>query len=73
MRYITEYMKQATIRIEAFVTVEMHDEWDGENVDEIPINIDVPEAADGKYSKMNCHIETEITTKEVSSLLEYGN
>lgn len=58
-------MKQVTIRVEAFATVMVADDWAGD-VDTVPMRLDVFNYGDDEGSNVVEVVETEITAKEVT-------
>ena len=64
-------MKQVTITIEAFTTVVVADDWNGD-MNSIPIKLDVYSMADHHDSKIITVVETDITTKEASCMVNIG-
>ena len=60
-------MKQVTIRVEAFTTVTVPDDWDRDVEESIPIKLDVYDSSELEGSQVEEVIETEITTKEIIS------
>ena len=62
-------MKQVIIGVEAFATVTVADNWDG-NVDEIPMKLDVYDSCDHDDSQVIHVEETDITTKTLISVVD---
>jgi len=60
-------MKQVTIRVEAFTTVTLPDNWE-DDLDVIPVRLDVYDSVDHEYSNVVEVIETQITEKQISSV-----
>jgi hypothetical protein len=60
-------MKQVTIKIEAFTTVTLPDNWE-DDLDVIPVRLDVYDSVELEDSHVVEVIETQITKKEISSV-----
>jgi len=60
-------MKQVTIRVEAFTTVTLPDNW-VYDLDVIPVKLDVYDSSELEGSQVEEVIETVITEKQISSV-----
>jgi len=60
-------MKQVTIRVEAFTTVTLPDNW-VDDLDVIPVKLDVYDSSELEGSQVEEVIETVITEKQISSV-----
>ena len=60
-------MKQVTIRVEAFTTVTLPDNWEND-LDVIPVRLDVYDSVELEDSHVVEVIETQITEKQISSV-----
>jgi len=60
-------MKQVTIKIEAFATVTLPDNWE-DDLDVIPVRLDVYDSVELEDSHVVEVIETQITEKQISSV-----
>jgi len=65
-------LKQVTIRVEAFATVTVADDWNGD-ADSIPMKLDVYDTNDDTDSPVIIVHETDITAKEVTHVVNIND
>ena len=65
-------LKQVTIRVEAFTTVTVADDWNGD-ADSIPMKLDVYDTNDDTDSPVIIVHETDITAKEVTHVVNIND